>query len=306
MVVSIPIKWARKKNIQKGDELDMLELPKSIVISKERLEAPSYATTLNITGFSTPLIWYYLTSLYRAGVHEITINCETTTTHDSQGRQVPVMKLLHEIAHRLIGMEVIKQGRRYCTIKQLSTIKPEELEQSMKRAFQSVISMAQEIEQGVAKDDKIMLEELASYADNQVNRLVDFCLRAISMRQEDSKKTLAYTYIVTAIEDIGDFFSYIAQLCAKRKASQRFRSVFKDMTTFLESLYHATYAFTNDKFIALHDQQQHLREHIQDVQIHGENADVMIGDLMYTITKRGMELLSYALILAHPFEENHL
>jgi phosphate uptake regulator len=306
LVVSLPAKWAKKTNIKKGDEITLIEQQKSMLISKDNIQEPLHASTINITGFSTPLVWYYLTSLYRAGTHQITVQCNTSTLHNSQGQEQPVMKLLHDIAHRMIGMEVIKQSKNICVIKQLSSIKENELDHSMKRTFQAILDMSQEIQTAIIKDDKVLLEELGKYADNQINRLTDFCLRAISKTHDHSKITLAHTYVITSLEDIGDFFSYIAQLCIKHTISKNYKRVFKEMSTFLNQLYMTTYAFTNQRYINLYTQQQHVRNNIRDVQHTGNITDVMVGDLLYTITKRAMEMLSYSLILAHPNDAYHL
>ena len=73
LTITLPSKWVNNQGITPGDELDVSEQEKSLLISANSGGTIPVSTTIDISNLTPPIIWRYISSAYRAGYDEIAV-----------------------------------------------------------------------------------------------------------------------------------------------------------------------------------------------------------------------------------------
>ena len=99
-MISLPSKWVKDNNLKKGDEVEVENLDKNLVIS---IEAPKKKTEISIklSGLTETSIRTLITNTYRTGYDKITVELENS-------EQFKILKKIIETL--LIGFEIINIG----------------------------------------------------------------------------------------------------------------------------------------------------------------------------------------------------
>src|SRR3989338_4633091 len=117
LTIALPIKWLKERGIKKGDSMHIGAEGNKLVLSTEeaiKLEKIS----IDVTNLDRTSILLYIQSLYRFGYNEIEVKFEKiTTTHYRKDQQVTISSVIHEIANRLIGAEIIEESENRALIK---------------------------------------------------------------------------------------------------------------------------------------------------------------------------------------------
>ena len=71
MMVSLPSKWVKKNNLEKGDEVDIDEQDKELIITPEKKVEKKKQVTIDITPDKKDNIYPILTHAYRRGFDKI-------------------------------------------------------------------------------------------------------------------------------------------------------------------------------------------------------------------------------------------
>ena len=77
VTVTLPIKWIRELNLDAGAEVEVNETEQGILISSQALEGKKKTKELFIKKEETGRLRTIISSLYRQGYDEITLNFET-------------------------------------------------------------------------------------------------------------------------------------------------------------------------------------------------------------------------------------
>jgi len=124
-VVSLPSKWVKKYGVQKGDELDVAEYQERLTISTCSALAAK-RTQIDISDLNSSLIWRYLNTAYTQGADEIELNfTNQTTTNPRTGKTSKTLAEISRITDGMIGIEMIRHGKNFCTLKEISKAKQE-------------------------------------------------------------------------------------------------------------------------------------------------------------------------------------
>lgn len=178
-VLSLPSKWVKKYNINKGDELDIQEIGNELKISVKKEYSP-LISQINISDLNSSLVWYSLTSEYKKGAEEIKVIFENEKVKTKTGELIPTITLIQRIVNSLIGMEVISQGKKHCIIKEITSIKPEEFDNILRRVYFSVINLADESLKALKEKDSQTLESLNNFTEESINNLTSLCMRTLN------------------------------------------------------------------------------------------------------------------------------
>jgi phosphate uptake regulator len=226
LTITLPCKWAKKQGINAGDEIDFEEKDNALLLSTDK-QAPLLKITLDTTGVSIPVLWRHLISAYRAGYDEIIIrfdppeekNKEVYTGFGYQTLQwlfpKGILKLtpieaIQALVNRLVGVEIIDQKENYCVIKEMGETMFKEFDNSLRRIFLLILSMANEIYASYTTNKKEMLKAI-HLIDTNLDRFEDFCLRVLNKKSySDYKKTTTMYNLVFILEMVGDEYKKIA------------------------------------------------------------------------------------------------
>ena len=107
LMVSLPIKWVKKYNIKKGEELEVSENGRKLIISTES-QIERTAVEVNLLD-NNPIYMYRIVSYaYLNGYDEIKINF----THFKQ------LEIIQKSVEKFfLGFEIIEQKKNYCIIR---------------------------------------------------------------------------------------------------------------------------------------------------------------------------------------------
>lgn len=220
LTISLPRKWARDYNIKKGDELEVVERSKELIINagnqKVGKKTIDFSGLKNIT---SSLFFRRITGAYRMGYEEIEIlygqkikNTSKKHFPEMWGREyLAISELLRLID--LIGVEIVEQGKNRFILKELGATKPIEFEIAFKRILDLLCSTAADTLENTKKQKEVLSN--AALAEREINKFSHFCLRLLH-KQPRYRNELQYSLILL-IEDIGDKYWDMARTISEQK-----------------------------------------------------------------------------------------
>ena len=209
LVVSLPSKWAKKYGVKKGDEVEVEEEERKLMIKVgSKGEVKTKFLDLKDLNF---MIGRVLGGLYKAGYEEIEITYYSPNQYKS----------IREVLDRsCMGYEIIKHGQRTLLIKNLSQLHAEEFDNVLRRLFLSLLSSAEDTLEYVKKGNLKALEEI-ELRDLLITKYSDLCRRMINTQGHGvTNKTTSYYYLCEALEKVGDSYKAFAKFVVANKISR--------------------------------------------------------------------------------------
>jgi len=268
LVVSLPAKWVQQNSITKGQDIDIDIKDKILILKTEDGgNTATFSIKADISGMSSSLVWNYLNALYRTGVNEIEIffndqelvDIKTDESHKT-------MDVVSRITDKLIGMEIIKQSRNSCVLKEITSLKGEEYHNVMNRVFLSLFAMADDIIKAIEAQDIATLENIHMYSEININKLSDYCTRILNTNGLRDFKETDTNYLMTfLLEEVGDSYAEIARImcgAARKKLAVETNEIYR-MTADLLGLSHKF--FLNPKreyYLEFHERRNSVKKKV--------------------------------------------
>jgi len=267
LTITLPTRWAKRLNVQAGDDVDVFEKENSLIINGHEKDKKRSAV-IDITDFTIPLLWRFFQSAYRSGCDEIRIVFDPnkkkyedayhyyTTLFDyaklgEKIPQKPAIAMLQEVVNRFVGVDIIESGDGYCIIKELGEASAKEFENSLRRIFLVILQMFSRITEAIQNNetnDPTLCKEIHTI-DLNVDKFVDYCARIMNKAIDfspESKKSLIFSSLFI-LELIGDEFKYIGKhLALSKKPVKETLSLVKDVKEQFEIYYSLYYKFNHD------------------------------------------------------------
>jgi phosphate uptake regulator len=182
--ITLPIDWARKHNLDKNPEIDVLESGKSLIISSDNA-VKGESLTIDASEWEEKSFNTVVSALYARGADEITFI----------SKQKICREILSEISGRFLGYALVAQEGGKYTIKDISGANFSNLDEIFKRVFQMIISFYNSAINDVFGEEKETMQRLDS-RDVEVNRFCLYLERAINkMSYHDSiNGRILFTY----------------------------------------------------------------------------------------------------------------
>jgi len=312
LTITLPSKWAKERGVEPGNEIDISENEKSLIINTDGSGAIPSSTTIDISGLNEPLIWRYILSAYRAGYDEIAVtgigtgkknlysafsyNTVEFLRDDSRPRlasiQMSPMETVSACVNRLIGVEIIDQKPNYCLIKDMSEVTDKEFKNALRRVFILLQTEAESIKEGFGGNSESL--KSIHIVDTNLDRFEDFCFRVLNkkgfptIRQTNTMHSLIFT-----LEMIGDEFKKIAMhmLIDNGKYSPMIKDVFKLISDQYERFYKLFYKFDKRKAVELYKMD---KEATKTAVKHYKKMNDNEKELLHHLKKIGIYVLSLA------------
>jgi phosphate uptake regulator len=237
LVVSLPSKWAKKYGIKKGDTVFLEEKERRLLVSTKKgvdvnkaeitLKGPDEFARRNI-GIA-----------YQKGVDELSLRFENPKTKNA----------IEDALSTTMGFEIISQGEKSCIIKSVATAVEEEFSNILRRAFLTLLAMAEESYDAVSRSQFSRLKSIAD-SDKTVNKLTDFCKRILNKKGYGKSRLTNYIYcIVWELERIGDEYRDMCRQISnsKTRISKDVLQVYKETNTFFRDFYNLFYKFDEEE-----------------------------------------------------------
>ncbi len=238
LTVSLPSAWARKFNINKGDELEVKEYHKELRISTEK--AFGLDTKQIDIGNLKRLGKSYITALYRTGFDEIHVN------YNDNGYIGVIQDL---ISKETTGFEIIRQNPNYCLIKDLTGYIEGEFDNVLRRIWLLTLDMSKEALDAVSKKDVNALKHI-QLMDYSINKFSNYCLRLLIKRGHvDFKKTPFYYHLIKSLEEITDDYKDLCNfyLNCDCKVDNKTITHFNKINDYLNEFYGLFYKYDEEK-----------------------------------------------------------
>ena len=270
LTLTIPSSWAKRFHLKAGDEIDLIEQGKSLLMSTEKSKTPT-STIIDLKG--TPLIylWRSIISAYRAGYDEITVRFQNPKSkkkavytgfgYDNLQHllkkgtvELNHIEAIQALVNRLIGVEIIDQHEHYCIIREMGETTYKEFDNALRRIFLLLLNMADECFEGYTKNKKEPLKQI-HLIDTNLDRFEDFCLRVLNKKgyREYRKTQIMYT-ILFLLELVGDEYKKLALhfLEFDEKPHPFMTQEFDIQKQQLRRLYELFYDFKKEKAIEIY------------------------------------------------------
>ena len=237
LTITLPTEWAKKLNVNAGDEVELYEKDNALVINGH--EHPREKTAvIDITGFTIPMLWRFFQGAYRAGCDEIKITFDEsvkdyedpyhyyTTQFDYAkfGEKISsksILVAIQSLVDRFVGMEIMEHGKNYITIREMGEITSKEFDNSMRRIFLVIFQLFDRLLEAIQKNeisDPSLCKDIHTI-DLNIDRFVDYCARILNKLNTslpERNKTLLFSALFI-LELLGDEFKYIGKHLAMSK-----------------------------------------------------------------------------------------
>ncbi|MFA6461902.1 MAG: AbrB/MazE/SpoVT family DNA-binding domain-containing protein [Candidatus Woesearchaeota archaeon] len=203
LTVSLPMHWVKNNNLKNGDEVEVLERPRELVISGEgKREAKEITITLSS---KNPFVKRLFNTPYLHGYDIINVKFDSYI----------VMEKILQCVNAWRSFEVIEQRENFCKLKSIAEAKPEELDAMIVRMFNICDTVLEELLLFIKKDDLEALKRIL-LLDSTMTGIDLFCRRVINTGKgiEIEKAGSVYS-IVRILEEISDLARDIANRCPK-------------------------------------------------------------------------------------------
>lgn len=235
MMVSLPINWVRKYGLSKGDEINIDENGRELLVNSGKPPAKTKAE-IKIDSEDGLYIWRTLQSFYVAGFDEIKVYYTSKKILDN---------IQESLTYYLIGFEMVSQEKDFCVIKAISMALDEEFSTVLKRAFQNVLHMSETLGSVLEgkKDISIMrnLERIN-------NRHVIYLKRVLMKERGNDEKTPFLYAIVDYLEKTANEYKYILFDSKKsKKEFKKFIKIYSSIKRMVNDVYEAYYSYSEEK-----------------------------------------------------------
>ena len=221
-MISLPSKWTKENKLDKGDEVELEEQGKELII-RSREKQGERKMSVNLSGFH-PLINKIIISLYIKGIHELEIKFD-------DNKEMEIVK--KHVIEELLGFEIIKQTKNSILLTDITDSVTQEIDEIIKRIFFILKAMGSELINSIeSKEKATQVIEM----DHNANKFVYFCLRMLNLKgYKDYKKTTQMYGIVSILEEIGDTYKKIAsEIDNKNKIDKNQVVIFRYILTSIE------------------------------------------------------------------------
>lgn len=296
LMISLPSKWVKANQIKKGDEVEVREEGGNLTLVVHEKKPPISQAKVDISHLSYRMVWIVLQSVYRGGADEIEISFKNQKIIDiNTNKEIKVIDLIQQIADKLIGMVIIKQGRNYCLLNEVSNPRMEEFDNVLKRIFLSVIIMAEDSYSAIKDNDKTTLANMV-IMDRNINKLSDFCMRTLNKsNQVMTEKNITY-FIISGLETIGDYYKDTAVRLSKEKdmiIDKVTLKLHKETLELFRLFHELYYKFKMERITIIHDKRQKIKNMIRQISLKKkQSAEVELLNNLLHITNLIIDLAS--------------
>jgi phosphate uptake regulator len=269
LTVTLPNKWAKRHGVEAGNEIEVKEQEKSLIITTDG-GSTLKRTVVDISGLDSLLIWRHLVSAYRAGYNEIIVkgiehssknlysafsyNTLKYLKHEDILAMSPI-ETINACVNRLIGVEIMEQKENQCVIKEMSDVTGKEFDNALRRIFHLMTTEADEVEKGL--EGKTEGLKAIHIIDTNLDRFEDFCFRVLNiLGYSDFRKTPVMHSLIFTLELIGDEFKKLAMhmLEEKKVGSKFIKELFQVQKAQLNRINGLFYSFNKRKAFEIYDE----------------------------------------------------
>ena len=285
LMVSIPVKWARRYGVGKGDELDLQERGKELILSTKAMPS-SGSIEIDVRPIEEQyMIGWILTALYREGYDEIAVHYNSSKD----------LKYIQQIMKDLfVGFIVASQSERTCVLRCISQDLEMEFPTALRRAWLVSMEMADSTLDCIKEGKFSELEDLM-VLERTCDQLTNFCERILNKRgYSEYRKTYFMYTIVWNLERLVDCYKHLCRYMTdnktpKVKLSGDVIEVFERTNLLLHKYYESFYKFDMNALGELNQERGDIRKRIRELTESRKPKEVVVMGYIQNIAQRIMD-----------------
>lgn len=254
LTISLPAEWVKRKKLKKGDEVDISENDKGLVVNPVIENNHIKKAEISLIGLDDNTWKDILLTLHKKGYDEINLNYEDPI----------IAKKLSIILNELnLGFEVINQSHNNITIGSIANPASEQFNNLFRRTFRIAIEYSRKIQAIIKKGEEIT-DSCFSYKTS-INRITKISKRIVI---KENKSHTPFTFsIISHLEVIGNILSKIEVEIKERKQkiSGEPLDVFDEIVNLLTKTYDLYYNFSFKKYEVLRNNSRQLGSRIKKI-----------------------------------------
>lgn len=269
LTMTLPSEWARKFNLQAGNEIELVEKDNGLFISIERT-GESKKAEFDVDGMDIPTIWKYFMSVYREGYDEICVkftpgikldspykffaNYKLDLKYGKEREKETPLEFFHDLVNRFIGFEIVDYGKDFVLIKEMSQPASKEFDTALRRVFLLTEQMAEETCEALKTNNPKILLHIHD-VDINLDKFNDYCVRILNkFVNKESRKISLFFSTLYLLELVGDEFKNISHHLIYDFPRAEFKNMEEIADSIKEQLdiyYSLFYKFDKEKVIKI-------------------------------------------------------
>ncbi|MDP3728399.1 MAG: AbrB/MazE/SpoVT family DNA-binding domain-containing protein [bacterium] len=226
LMVSLPSKWIKDQELQKGDTVDIEENESKLVLSKD-FQGRKKETSLQLTSSTESAVRVAIVNAYRSGYDLVHIN------YQNHKQYTLLQKILKDY---IFGFEIVHTEEKSCSIENITEPSSEQFDVLLQKIFdntRSLLAFTRQRLQGTAvKEDYLAITHRVHQYDN-------FCRRVISKTNKfGSASTSFWTFLTLLLHAQRELY-HLNQYLDKNKILFTEKTLFDGFERMLETLLHA-------------------------------------------------------------------
>lgn len=198
-VMSLPSRWIRQSNLEKGDYLEVEEKDGDLILSTSKLPQRT-EVTLDLHMFNERTIRNVLNQTYRKGFDIIRLK------YSSPGQLEHIRKVTKET---LLGFEVVTEENGFCTLENIAEPSAEKYDVILRKLFLTIKNEAEEIFQEI-KEGKLTHRARRDDIKNTVDNYTNFIRRlVVKYKIQGAKDSYLLFYAISLLSLIHHGYYYL-------------------------------------------------------------------------------------------------
>lgn len=236
LTVTLPSQWTKEHNLNKGDEIDIIETDDGLLIRPVGNTPAIKKTALYLDDIGKEMYTDILLALHNIGYDEIKINCKCEKTTKDINSYLNKMQL---------GFEIMKPKKHGFIIQNISNPSSEQFHNLYRKIFRIAIEYARKVQDIL--EDRHNLTMSTFLHEESIRKISNYCRRIIMI---DNKRKSPYEY--TIIENLCAISSSITKLLEDARncdnLPEKFSSAYGKIIDYLVEAYNLHYNFSFEKY----------------------------------------------------------
>lgn len=296
MTVTLPKSWTEKYNVKSGDELNIEEKGRNLLLSSEN-QIEMQKVTIDATNFSERVARLTLSAAHKTGFDEINVIYNNTD----------ILNVIHELIKDLyLGFSIVEQTDKRCLIKAITKDKADEFDVILRRGWLIALSMSESCYDLIKKKQFSSLKTLVPL-EHYNNQFTNFCERIINKKAfYDEKKAPFYYVISWNLEKVCDNYKYICDrlIDNNKEVNPGILDYFLKVNSLFRGYYEVFYSFDINKIVKLNKEGKELLNNGYDLHKDAKaKHDFTVLNNLMTVVLQCLDF-SASYIAINQFKEN--
>ncbi|MFC1730558.1 AbrB/MazE/SpoVT family DNA-binding domain-containing protein [candidate division KSB1 bacterium] len=226
LTITLPKKWTESLGVNGGDELELEESGKSLIVHTEKTSSKGeIEVDIPKQQYTSRLI----IMPYIQGYDSIRIRFPDREVYNK----------IENFSNYLLGFEIVEQKQNSCVLKNIAKGMDEEFDTILNRLFLVAMSTGHELIEALKKNDNSFLKEVDNIERN-ATKLDMFCRRMINTNNYRGKRPATSIYRINCImEEITDIYRDIARFVLENnvKAGKDVLDFMKETLDYVDRFY---------------------------------------------------------------------